>query len=61
MRDRFGNCLSCSSAEAVDAYVEGVNLMLSACAGADGCFDRALMADPDFALAQIARARSLQL
>jgi len=61
MRDRFGNRLSCSSAEAVAAYVEGVDLMLTAWAGADGSFDRALMADPDFALAHIARARALQL
>jgi tetratricopeptide (TPR) repeat protein len=61
MKDRFGNRLTCASADAAEAYIEGVDLMLTAWAGAEGCFDRALAADPGFALAHIARARALQL
>src|SRR6185295_9684279 len=59
--DRYGLVVSTASAAARDAYVEGVDCFLSANAGAEAAFDRAIAADPGFALAHIGRARSLQL
>ena len=61
IRDRYGLPLSTSSPAAAQAYVEGVDRFLAAHAAAEECFDRALAADPGFALAHIGRARSLQL
>ena len=61
IRDRYGLSLSTSSAAAGRAYEEGVDRFLAAHAGAAESFDRASAADPDFALAHIGRARSLQL
>jgi len=61
IRDRYGLSLSTSSADAVRAYVEGVDRFLASHAAAEECFDRAVAADPGFALAHIGRARSLQL
>ena len=55
--DRYGLLLSTSSEAAAAAYREGVDLMLSAWPGAADAFDRAIAADPDFALAHVARAR----
>jgi len=55
--DRYGLPLSTNSPEAAEAYRDGIDLMLSAWPGAAEAFDRALAADPDFALAHIARAR----
>lgn len=55
--DRFGLPLSTSSEAAAAAYREGIDLLLSAWPGADAAFDRAIAADPEFALAHIARAR----
>jgi tetratricopeptide (TPR) repeat protein len=49
------------SSDALAAYVDGVDRLLSANAGAEACFDRAIAADPGLALAHIGRARSLQL
>jgi hypothetical protein len=60
-QDRYGLSLSTSSAAAVEAYVDGVDRLLAAHEGAGAAFDRALAADPDFALAHIGRARSMQL
>lgn len=57
IEDRYGLTLSTASAEAASAYREGVDLMLSAWTGAEQAFDRAAAADPDFAMAHIARAR----
>ena len=54
--DRYGLPLSTGS-QAAAAYRDGVDLMLSAWPGAEEAFDRASAADPDFALAHIARAR----
>src|SRR5262249_44468846 len=54
---RYGLTISTSSQEAAAAYREGVDLLLSAWTGAAEAFDRAIAADPDFALAHIARAR----
>jgi hypothetical protein len=59
--DRYGLPLSTASSTAVAAYVDGVDRFLAAREGAEGAFDQALAADPDFALAHIGRARSLQL
>jgi hypothetical protein len=61
MTDRFGLPVTSGSAEAVASYVAGVDLLLAANFGADQLLASATAADPDFALAHIARARSLQL
>ena len=55
--DRFGLPLSTASEAGAADYVAAVDLMLSANAGAEALYDLALAADPDFALAHIARAR----
>jgi tetratricopeptide (TPR) repeat protein len=55
--DRYGLPLSTDSSDAADAYREGIDLMLSAWPGAAEAFERAIKADPDFALARIARSR----
>lgn len=59
--DRYGMAVSTASAAARDAYVEGVDLLFSANFGPVEAFDRALAADPNFALAHAGRARALQL
>jgi tetratricopeptide (TPR) repeat protein len=61
LEDRFGLALSTKNEAAVSDYVAAVDLMLSANAGAEALFDRALAADPDFALARIAKARLYQV
>jgi hypothetical protein len=61
LEDRFGLPLTVSSPQAAAAYVAAVDLMLSANAGAEARIDQALAADPDFALAHIAKARLLQV
>ncbi len=55
--DRYGLPLSTASDQAASAYRNGVDLLLSAWPGAAEAFDAAIAADPDFALAYIARAR----
>lgn len=55
--DRYGLPLSTSSHEAASAYREGIDLMLAGWTGTAETLERAIAADPDFALAQIARAR----
>jgi tetratricopeptide (TPR) repeat protein len=57
LEDRFGLPLSTESASAVEAYVTGLDLMLSANVGAAEALDEAIRLDPDFALAHTARAR----
>src|SRR5947207_3475272 len=59
--DRYGLPLTTESRHAVDAYVEGVDRLLSVQPGADRCFRLAIDADPGFALAHIALARAQQL
>ena len=59
--DRFDLPITSASAEAVDDYVTGVDLLLSANTGAEQRLARAIAHDPDFALAHIANARLLQL
>ena len=56
-QDRYGLNLSTASSEAAEAYRDGIDLMLSAWTGAAEAFDRSIAADPEFALAHIARAR----
>jgi hypothetical protein len=60
LTDRYDNPLSTASTQARDAYVAGVDLLLSANAGAEEAFRRALAADEGFALAQAGLARTLQ-
>src|SRR6266852_6668232 len=57
--DRFGLALTTSSEAAAEDYVRALDLMLSANIGGEELLDAALMADPEFALAHIARARLL--
>jgi len=61
LADRYGLELSTSSQAARDAYVEGVDLFLSANAGSAAAFGRAIGHDPAFALAHAALGRTLQL
>ncbi len=61
LEDRFGAALSTRSDSAVADYAAAVDLMLSANAGAEALLERALAADPDFALAHIAKARLCQV
>jgi tetratricopeptide (TPR) repeat protein len=55
--DRYGLPISTSSDRAAEAYRHGVDLTLSAWPGAGAALDKALAADPDFALAHLARGR----
>jgi Tfp pilus assembly protein PilF len=55
--DRYGLPLSTASSAAAQNYRDGIDLTLSAWTGAAEAFERAIAADPDFALAHIARAR----
>jgi len=55
--DRGGLPISAGSDAAAAAYREGVDLVLSAWTGGAEALDRAIAADPDFALAHAARAR----
>ncbi|OSI24181.1 tetratricopeptide repeat protein 38 family protein, partial [Bradyrhizobium canariense] len=57
LEDRYGLPISTSSPEAASAYREGVDLMLAGWTGTAETLERATAADPDFALAHIARAR----
>jgi hypothetical protein len=56
--DRYGLPVSASNEAAAGAYRQGMDLMLSAWPGASQALDRAIEADPDFALAQAARSRA---
>jgi len=57
--DRYGLSLSTLSSAARDAYVEGCGLKLTMYPGAIEAFDRAIAADPGFALAHAAKAHAL--
>ncbi len=59
--DRYGLELSTASQAARDAYIEGVDLFLSANAGSEAAFGRAIAADTGFALAHAALGRTQQL
>ena len=56
--DRFGLPITTNSSEARDAYIAGVDGVLSAAAGERNHLARAIAADPDFALAHVALARA---
>jgi tetratricopeptide (TPR) repeat protein len=60
MEDRYGLKLSTASADARDAYADGVDRMLAGDEGAEHAFQRALDLDSDFALAKAALARAQQ-
>jgi len=57
-KDRFGLEISTASGAARDAYAEGCDAVLSAGAGGEAAFARALEADPAFALARAGLARA---
>lgn len=59
LADRYGLALSTASATARDAYVEGGDLALTLYPGAIAAFDRAIAADPCFALAHAGKAQVL--
>jgi tetratricopeptide (TPR) repeat protein len=59
LMDRYGLLLSTTSSAARDAYVEGCEAKLTMYPGAVEAFDRAIAADPGFALAHAARAHTL--
>jgi len=61
LQDRYGNRLTTSSAAARDAYVAGVDRLLSADANIEDAFRTAIAADEGFALAHIALARTFQV
>lgn len=60
-RDRYDLPLTTGSDRAAAFYRDGVDRILSAWVGADDAFDRAIVEDPGFALAYVARARVHQL
>ena len=59
LTDQYGLLLSTTSATARGAYVEGCEAKLTRYPGAIAAFDRAIAADPGFALAYAARAHAL--
>jgi Flp pilus assembly protein TadD len=59
LTDWYGLSLSTNSSATRDAYIEGCQAKLTAHPGAIEAFDRALAADPGFALAHAARAHAL--
>jgi tetratricopeptide (TPR) repeat protein len=59
LTDRYELALSTASSAARDAYVEGCAAKLTMYPGAIEGFDRAIVADPGFALAHAARAHAL--
>jgi tetratricopeptide (TPR) repeat protein len=59
LTDRYGLPLSTTSSAARDAYVEGCEAKLTMYPGAIEAFDRAIAADPGFALAHAAKAHVL--
>ena len=61
LKDRYGLPVSTASASARDAYVEGCDLILSGNPGAEPAFERAIAADPGFAIAHAGKARAYQI
>ena len=59
LADRYDLPLSTASAAARDAYLQGCDLALTLYPGATEAFDRALAADPGFALAHAGKAQVL--
>jgi hypothetical protein len=61
LEDRYGNALTTNSTAARDAYVTGMDRLLSADAGIGAAFEQAVAADEGFALAHLGLARTLQV
>src|SRR5262245_10156806 len=61
LTDRYGNRLTSTSSEAREAYVAAVDLLLSANAGAEQQFRRAIAHDPGLAVAHAGLGRTLQI
>ena len=61
LKDRYGNPIGTASAAARDAYLAGVDSLMSATPGTDAHFQRSVEADDGFALGHISLARSKQL
>lgn len=61
LEDRYGNALTTSSPVARDAYVAGMDRLLSADAAIVTAFEQTVAADEAFALGHIALARTLQV
>src|SRR6266436_2165986 len=59
LTDKYGLFLSTTSSAARDAYAEGCEAKLTMYPGAIEAFDRAIAADPGFALAHAARAHAM--
>jgi tetratricopeptide (TPR) repeat protein len=59
LTERYGLLLSTTSSAARDGYVEGCEAKLTMYPGAIEAFDRAIAADPGFALAHAAKAHAL--
>jgi tetratricopeptide (TPR) repeat protein len=59
LTDRYDLPLSTTSAAARDAYVQGCDLLMTLYPGAVEAFDRAITADPGFALAHSGKAQVL--
>jgi hypothetical protein len=59
LTDRYGLPLSTASPAARDAYLQGCEAKLTVYPGAIDAFDRAIFADPGFALAHAAKAHAL--
>jgi tetratricopeptide (TPR) repeat protein len=59
LADRYDLSLSTASAAARDAYVQGCDLALTLYPGAIEAFDRAIAADPGFAMAHAGKAQVL--
>src|SRR5580704_9469968 len=59
LADRYGLALSTTSSAARDAYVRGCDLALTLYPGAADAYDRAITADPAFALAHAGKAQVL--
>jgi hypothetical protein len=60
-QDRYGLPISTVSELAAVAYRDGLDRILSAWVGAGEALDRALLEDPEFAVAYVARARVHQI
>jgi tetratricopeptide (TPR) repeat protein len=61
MKDRYGNDIGTDSAAARDAYLAGVDSLMSATPGMDAHFQKSVEADDGFALGHISLARAKQL
>lgn len=61
LQDRFGLPATTAASRALDAYVAGVDRLLSGNAGAGTLLRQAIEIDPEFALAHIVLARESQL